>query len=69
MEPCTFKPKLEKQKKSTLRKFLIFRERETPKKFLVFQETELVTVFSLYFVELDVWLYALTNIFIQVTFW
>ena len=28
-----------------------------------------VPVFSLYFIELDAWLYALTNIFIQVTFW
>ena len=40
-KPCTFKPMLEKIKKSTTRKFLIFQETDTPKKIFTFQETEI----------------------------
>ena len=46
IQPCTFKPKLEKIKKSTTRKFLIFQETGTPKKNIYFSGNKNFLYFS-----------------------
>lgn len=45
MKPCNFHSKLQKQKKSTLGKFLILQETETPKRFLCFPKRILFLYF------------------------
>ena len=46
MKPCTFQPKLDKLKKSTPRKFLIFQATNTPQKILKFSRKKAVLIFS-----------------------
>ena len=45
VKPCIFHPKLKKQKKSTLEKFLILQESKTSKKFLVLSKKKAFLIF------------------------